>query len=233
MAADNKTPGPRPGPETGRPIGVVLAGGLSQRMGGVDKPLARLAGRAILSHVLERAQPQVDVLLLNANGDAARFAEFDLPVVADEIPGFAGPLAGVLAALDWTAVHRPDQAWVVSFACDCPFLPPDLAVRLDEARSRAGAELALAESGGNLQPVFGLWPVARRQALRHALFVEGERSTRRWAGQHRLATASWAAEPIDPFFNINTPDDLAVAERLFAGDMTPARSAPQAPHAAG
>ena len=214
-------------------IGVVLAGGLSQRMGGGDKPLARLAGRPILAHVLARARPQVNVLLLNANGDAARFAAFGLPVVPDEVPGFAGPLAGVLAALDWTAAHHPAAAAVASFAGDCPFPPVDLVQRLEEARARDGAVLALAESGGRLHPVFGLWRLALRHELRHALTVEGERSARRWAARHRVATANWPAEPLDPFFNINTAEDLATAEQLLATTAAPARVAPPTTPASG
>src|SRR5690349_23217899 len=139
--------------------GVLLAGGLSRRMGGGDKCLRMLGGRPILEHIVERARPQVAALALNANGDPGRFAAFGLPVVADGIPDFAGPLAGVLAGLDWAAAQVPGAAWVASFAGDAPFLPCDLVARLHEAIAGDGADLACARSAGQAHPVFGLWPV--------------------------------------------------------------------------
>jgi molybdenum cofactor guanylyltransferase len=111
-------------------VGLLLAGGLSRRMSGGDKSLRLLAGRPLLQHVVDRLRPQVDGLVLNAHGDPDRFAGFDLPVVADSIPDFAGPLAGVLAGLDWAAENRPDCSFIVSVATDAPFLPEDLVNRL-------------------------------------------------------------------------------------------------------
>jgi molybdopterin-guanine dinucleotide biosynthesis protein A len=195
-------------------IGVVLAGGLSRRMGGGDKPLLAIGGRAILDRVIERLAPQCDRLVLNANGDPARFSHLGLPVAADGLEDFQGPLAGVLAGLDWTAVHRPDADWVVSVAGDSPFLPRDLVERLHQARDARDSDLAVAESGGRSHPVFGLWRVSLRGELRHALVAEGVRKVSLWAARHRLAVASWPDEPVDPFFNANTPGDLAEAERL-------------------
>ena len=197
-------------------LGLVLAGGLARRMGGGDKPLRRLAGRTILERVVERLAPQCDGLIVNANGDPARFGDLGLPVVADDVPGFAGPLAGILAALDWSAAHRPELQWVASAAADSPFLPRDLVARLHAARAAAGVPLACAESGGQAHPVNALWPVALRADLRHALVVEDLRKIDRWTARHGTAHASWAAEPIDPFFNANTPEDLGEAERLLA-----------------
>ena len=197
-------------------LGVLLAGGLARRMGGGDKPLRRLAGRTILERVVERLAPQCDGLIVNANGDPARFGDLGLPVVADDVPGFAGPLAGILAALDWSAAHRPELQWVASAAADSPFLPRDLVARLHAARAAAGVPLACAESGGQAHPVNALWPVALRADLRHALVVEDLRKIDRWTARHGTAYASWAAEPIDPFFNANTPEDLGEAERLLA-----------------
>jgi molybdopterin-guanine dinucleotide biosynthesis protein A len=197
-------------------VGVLLAGGLARRMGGGDKPLRTIGGRTILEHVIARLAPQCDELILNANGDPARFAAFGLTVVADTVEGFAGPLAGILAALDWTAANRPGIAWVLSAATDCPFLPRDLAARLQRARQDESAQLAVAASDGQTHPVIGLWNVALRDELRHALVVEDVRKIDRWTARYPLATVTWPAEPVDPFFNANTVDDIAEAERLAA-----------------
>ena len=195
-------------------LGVVLAGGLARRMGGGDKSMRRIDGLTILDRVLERLGPQCDGLLLNANGDPARFARFRAPVVADPVEDYAGPLAGVLAGLDWTAVNRPDVEWIVSVAADCPFLPRDLVKRLHRARMAKGADLAVATSAHRTHPVIGLWQVAMRDELRHALVEEGIRKVDHWTARYRVATASWPTEPVDPFFNVNTIEDLADAERL-------------------
>src|SRR3954468_17134550 len=146
-------------------IGVLLAGGLARRMGGGDKPLRRLGGRTILERLIARLSPQCDALILNANGDPARFAETGLAVVADTVPDFAGRLAGILAALDWAAMHRPEIADVVSVAADTPFLPRDLVARLHAAREQAGTPLACAQSGGRAHPVNALWRVDLREDL--------------------------------------------------------------------
>ncbi len=195
-------------------LGLLLAGGLARRMGGGDKPLRTIAGRTILAHVIERLAPQCDGLLINANGDPARFADYGLPVAGDSVPDFAGPLAGILAGLDWLAQNRPGVDWMVSVAADTPFIPRDLVARLHAARLAAGVPLACAASGGWTHPVIGLWPVSLREALRHALTVEDERKIDRWTARHGVASAEWATEPVDPFFNANRPADLAEAERL-------------------
>lgn len=197
-------------------LGLLLAGGLARRMGGGDKPLRLIAGRTILAHVIERLAPQCESLLVNANGDPARFAAYGLPVVADSVPDFAGPLAGILAGLDWLAANRPELEWLVSVAADTPFIPHDLVARLHVAREAQNVPLACAASGGWTHPVIGLWPVRLREALRHALTVEDERKIDRWTARHGCASAQWPTEPVDPFFNANKPDDLAEAERLFA-----------------
>jgi molybdenum cofactor guanylyltransferase len=194
--------------------GVLLAGGLARRMGGGDKPMRLIGGRPILARVIARLAPQCDGLMLNANGDPARFASFGLPVIPDTVENFPGPLAGVLAALDWAATHRPDAGWILSAAGDCPFLPRDLVARLHRARVEQDAQLAVAASGEQSHPVIGLWSVALREELRHALVVEDIRGVGRWTGRYRLATVTWPAEPFDPFFNANTPDDIAAAEKL-------------------
>lgn len=191
-------------------IGAVLAGGQARRMGGGDKCLLPVLGRPILAHIVERLSPQCGYLLLNANGDPARFAAFGLPVVADEGENRAGPLAGLLAALDHAAAIRPQARDVLTVPGDTPFLPRDLRARLEAARRETGAAIACAASGGRTHPVVALWPVGLRSDLRRAL-AEGERAVARFARRYPLAIAEWPAEP-DPFHNVNTPGDLAAAE---------------------
>jgi len=197
-------------------LGVLLAGGLARRMGGGDKPLRTIGGRTILERVVERLAPQCDGLILNANGDPARFAFTGVPVVPDSVPGFAGPLAGILAALDWAAANQPNIAWIASAAADSPFIPTDFVARLHATREAAGVPLACAESAGQAHPVNGLWPVALREDLRHALVVEDMRKIDRWTARHGIALADWPIVPLDPFFNANTPEDVVEAERLMA-----------------
>jgi len=199
-------------------LGVLLAGGLARRMGGGDKPMRSIAGKTILQRVIERLKPQCSGLILNANGDPARFASFGLPVIADTVADFPGPLAGILAALDWMAAQRPEMTHVLSAAADCPFLPRDLVARLEAARVAENAELAVASSGGQTHPVIGLWSVRLRGELRHALVEEDVRKIDRWTARYPLATVSWPVTPVDPFFNANTVDDIAEAERLAALD---------------
>lgn len=203
---------------TSNTVGVILAGGLARRMGELgknDKALLALDGRPILAHVIERLRPQVGAMVINANGDPERFAEFGLPVTPDSVEGFAGPLAGVLAGLDWAAENAPDAQWVVSIACDTPFFPADLVGRLSGAVDDEGAELACAASGGRHHPVFGVWPLSLRAELQTALVDEGVRKVDIWTGRHKLAVAEFATSPYDPFFNANRPDDLAEAERML------------------
>jgi molybdenum cofactor guanylyltransferase len=201
---------------TERPFGLVLAGGLARRMGGGDKARIRIGGKTILERLLTRLTPQCSGVILNANGDLARFADTGLRVVADSIPDFAGPLAGILAGLDWAAANVPGIADIVSVPGDCPFLPPDLVERISAARQAAGAPLACARSGDWRHPVVGLWRVALRDDLRKALVEEGLHKIEIWTARHGVALADWPATPVDPFFNVNTPDDAAEAERIAA-----------------
>ena len=203
-------------------VGLLLAGGQSRRMGGGDKALRLLGDRSLLDHVIERMRPQVAALVLNANGDSSRFARFGLPVVADSVADFAGPLAGVLAGLDWTAANRPDCEFVVSVATDAPFLPKDLVARLVEGREKEGAELACAASGGQPHPVIGLWPVGLREALREAVVGEGVRKVDVWTGRYRLAMVEFPIGAVDPFFNANRPEDLERATALLHAEADPA-----------
>jgi molybdopterin-guanine dinucleotide biosynthesis protein A len=197
-------------------VGVLLAGGLSRRMGGGDKSLRLLGGKTILERVVERARPQVAALVLNANGDPARFASYGLPVASDVVEGFAGPLAGVLTGMEWAQANAPDAHWLASFATDAPFLPSDLVERLGEAVADEGADMACAASGGRSHPVFGFWPIARAPELRRAMVEEGVRKVDVWTARYRLVTVDFPAAPVDPFFNTNRPEDLAEAERLLA-----------------
>ncbi|MEP2718836.1 molybdenum cofactor guanylyltransferase MobA [Pseudophaeobacter sp.] len=208
-----------------KPIGVILAGGLATRMGGGDKGLLQIGGHSLLERVRDRLAPQVASMALNANGDAARFADLGLPVVRDSIEGFAGPLAGVLAGLDWAAEQGAEA--IVTAAADTPFFPQDLVARLVAASEGQDHPLVLAttprtgeelKSGGrsrvNRHPTFGLWPVALRDDLRAAL-KEGLRKVVIWTDQHQGREALFEAEPFDPFFNVNRPEDLPRAEELL------------------
>ncbi|MFG5383923.1 molybdenum cofactor guanylyltransferase MobA [Yoonia sp. R2-816] len=192
------------------PLGVILAGGKATRMGGGDKGRLRLGDRTILSHVIERLEPQVAGLALNANGDPDRFADMGLPVIADSIDGFAGPLSGVLAGLDWAATQG--ASLIVTAAADTPFFPCDLVPRLMLAAEQAGADMALAATPGGRHPTFGLWPVALRDDLRAAL-QGGLRKVVRWTDRHGCGMAEFPDDAA--FFNVNTPDDLATAEAML------------------
>lgn len=199
---------------------VILAGGLSSRMGGGDKVLLELNGQPLLAHVIARLAPQVGPLAINANGDPARLARFGLPVLADSLPDFPGPLAGVLAAMDWAA--GLGAASVLTAAGDTPFPPKHLAARLQAASSQGLALAADRDSAGaaRLHPTFGLWPTALREDLRAAL-AEGVRRPRQWAARHQAGTAIFDGP--DPFFNINTPDDLAGAATAISAMPNTAR----------
>lgn len=204
-----------------RTVGVILAGGQARRMGGGDKPLLVVGGRTILGHVIARLAPQVSALALNANGDPARFNAPGFPILPDTVPGQPGPLAGILAGLAWARQHG--ATWLVSAPGDCPFLPDDLVARLHAARAETGLQFACTASDGRTHPVIGLWPVTCQDALAAAL-ADGRRKIDAVATP--AATATWSTTPIDPFFNVNTPDDLARARAA----ITPPSST--APHAA-
>jgi molybdenum cofactor guanylyltransferase len=201
---------------TGTCVGILLAGGLARRMGGGDKALRKAGGISLLAHVIAALRPQCEGLVLSANGDPARFAGFDLPIVADNVPGFMGPLAGILAGLDWIAARCPDVALAISVPADTPFLPGDLAARLIDARAKDSAVIACARSGGRTHPAVALWPVAIRNDLRHALGVDDMRKVEAFSQNYRRAIVEWPIEPYDPFFNANVPSDLAAAEAILS-----------------
>jgi molybdopterin-guanine dinucleotide biosynthesis protein A len=200
-------------------VGVILAGGRSQRMGGGDKFLQPLAGQPILTHVIALLAPQVSTLVINANGDPQRFANFGLPVFGDAVADYAGPLAGVHAGLEWTRRHHPEASAIATVAADSPFFPPDLVARLAAQRDEDNAILAVARSADGLHPVFGLWSVTLEDTLLRAL-RDGERKMTDWvASQGGVAVDFPPVEisdrTVDPFFNINRAEDLAEAERLL------------------
>ena len=192
-------------------------------MGGGDKCLRILAGRPLLSRIVERTSGQVSTLVINANGDPNRFASFGLPIVDDTVEGFAGPLAGVLAGLEWTLAHAPACKFVASFACDAPFVPKDLVARLARGLSEQDADMACAVSAGRDHPVFGLWPVMLANALRGALVDENIRKVDIWTSRYRLAHVELAVTTVDPFFNGNRPDDFTAAEAILASSPTSGR----------
>lgn len=196
-------------------LGIILAGGLSRRMGGGDKPLLSLEGRPLLAHVAQRLAPQCEGLILNANGNPSRFGSAGLPVVPDSIPGRPGPLAGILAGLEWAAARCPEIEWAVSVPGDTPFVPGDLVRRLHEAREEAGMPLACAASGATIHYAVGLWPVRLRHDLHRAITEQNMRRLGDWVRLHGCAEAAWTADPVDPFFNINSPEELAQADDLL------------------
>jgi len=200
--------------------GVVIAGGRSTRMGSREKALIELAGQPMIGHVIARMRPQVKRLAINANGDPSRFAPLGLPVVPDTVAGHPGPLAGLLSALEWARHETPDARFVASAAADTPFLPHDLIARLLAAIEDEGAPCAIAASGGAWTPIVGVWSVALTEALAEAL-REGVRAVHGFAAAQKSAVVDFpivriTGESIDPFFNVNTPEDLETARALFA-----------------
>ena len=195
-------------------VGVLLAGGKSRRMGGGDKCLLQLGGKTILQHAIDRATPQVGNLILNINGDPDRFSHYNLNIVSDDIGNFAGPLAGVLTGMHWVKENHPECKWIVTFPTDTPFFPIDLASKLYDAVSNNKAELACAASGGRHHPVFGIWPVNLFAALKVAMEDDGIRKIDDWTSNYNLEVVKFEFTKIDPFFNINRPEELQYAETL-------------------
>jgi len=196
-------------------VAVVLAGGQGRRMGIVDKPLMPLGDQTLLDHVISRLAPQCSAIALNANGNPERFQSFQLPVIADSVDDHPGPLAGILAGLDWAALHQPQATHVISVPGDAPFIPRDLVAKLTQALGE-GAELARAHSFGRRHPVVGLWPVSIRADLRDQLVNHDIRKIDLFTADYSMAEVEFDGVP-DPFFNVNTPEDRAEAERILRG----------------
>lgn len=201
-------------------VGVVLAGGRSKRMGGNDKSLKMLGGKPLLAHAIARLEPQVGRIVISANGDLDRFSPFGLQVIADPVAGFAGPLAGVLAGFDWTAENVPGARWIVTAATDTPFFPTELVGRFVAAAGHHETMIALARSGGQVHPVFGLWPLALADNLRTFLVQSEKRAVMAWVDRHETVEVEFpglsvAGTLLDPFFNANTPEDMDVAEAIL------------------
>jgi|SRR5271165_2629866 len=209
---------PKPGAEgdVGLTLGLILDGGFARRMGALDKGLVSLAGRPMLAHAVGRLSPQCGALAISANGDPARFAHFGLTVLADDPPDFSGPLAGVLAGLEYCARRASPLAYVASLPADTPFVPSDFVARLHAARRSGEAAIAVAASGGRRHHVAALWPAGLASDLRRALIDEGLRKAEAFLARFRVAVADWEDEPVDPFFNINSGEDLARAEAMLA-----------------
>lgn len=201
-------------------VAVLLAGGQARRMGGGDKCLRPLGGRPMLAQVIERASPQVDAMMLNANGDPARFANYGLPVVNDVVGGFAGPLAGILTGMRWAEEAHPDAEWLVSIATDTPFFPTDLVEKMLADAEKANVQIACAASGGRTHPVFGLWSTSLADDLAHAMEREDIRKIDLWTERYSPAVTDFTDSTFDPFFNANREDDLAEAERWLAASAS-------------
>lgn len=202
--------------------GVLLAGGRSSRMGGREKALLDIGGKPMLLHVLSRLRPQVGRIVVNANGDPARFSGYCLPVVPDSIEGYAGPLAGLHAGIAWARRETPEAKFIASVPVDCPFLPLDLVSRLKAALIAADAPCAIAASDGERHPVAGLWRVELLEALAESL-KQNIRALHRFADAHGCAVADFApvdvgSAKVDPFFNVNAPADLEKARVLFLAE---------------
>jgi molybdopterin-guanine dinucleotide biosynthesis protein A len=195
-------------------VGAILAGGLARRLGGGDKALRTVGDRTVLTWLIDRLAPQVARVILNANADPGRFGALGLPVVADSLPDHPGPLAGVLAALDWSAESAPGIEWVVTIPGDAPFIPRNLVRRLHAGRQSSNAVMACAASQDRAHPVVALWPVSVRHELRSAVAEHGIRRIDRFTQRYACAMVGWPAAPVDPFFNVNTPEDLAEANRI-------------------
>ncbi len=201
-------------------LGLILDGGRAERMGGTDKGLIDLAGRPMIAHAIERLRPQAATLAISANGDPSRFACFGLPVVADDPADASGPLAGVLAGLEFCAQSNWPLTHVATLPGDTPFAPMDFVARLQAARRAAGGEIVVAVSHGRAHHVAALWPAAIAEDLRRAVVEEGVRKVETFAARYVVTRVEWSAEPLDPFSNVNTPEDLARAEAALAAHLS-------------
>jgi molybdopterin-guanine dinucleotide biosynthesis protein A len=202
-------------PNVSKIVGVILAGGQSRRFGGGDKFLKTLNGTPLIDHVVERVRSQTDGLIINSNSEAVLFESFDLPVVADTIQGYAGPLAGILTGMEWVKENAPAHEWMITFPSDGPFIPLDCAQKMLLCAESDKVEIVCAASGGRTHPVCALWHIDLAQDLRRAMQEEEMRKIDLWTARHKLSVLEFSDQPHDPFFNINRPEDLARAEQIF------------------
>ena len=194
--------------------GVILAGGQSRRMGGGDKCLKMLAGKTLISRIIERVSPQISTLILNANGNPNRFLDYNLPVVPDVISGYAGPLAGILTGMEWMREHHQEVHWLASFPGDAPFIPLDFVIKCLDATKHNDAQIICAKSAGRTHPVCALWNINLADGLRSAMENDHIRKIDKWSSNYSVYHKEFSVEPIDPFFNINSETDLLAAEVL-------------------
>ena len=202
--------------EANQIVGVILAGGLARRMGGGDKSLLRIGGRKILDYVVESSCAQLNTVIINANGDPKRFAAFDLPVQADIVPDFAGPLAGVVSAMAWVKQNQPNVTHIITMAADTPFFPKDYVTRMVDMMQFQEKRLACASYQGRTQPVFGLWPIDLFDDLYKALVEDDLRKVDRFTAPYGVADVPFDELAANPFFNVNTPQDIALGEQQLA-----------------
>jgi molybdopterin-guanine dinucleotide biosynthesis protein A len=195
--------------------GVILAGGLARRMGGKAKPLITLSGKSILSRAIDALQPQCAHLAINVNAELHRYRQFKLPILIDTIDGFIGPLAGVLAGMDAIANERPETLLLLTAPGDTPFLPIDLVARLSSAKAAKQASIAVAVSGGRVHHTVALWDISLRDALRKALIDDGVRAVSEFISRHKKVDVDWSIDPFDPFFNVNSPEDMEIAGEIL------------------
>jgi molybdenum cofactor guanylyltransferase len=195
-------------------VGVILAGGQSRRFGGGDKFLKKLNGRLLIEHVVDRVRPQIDRLIINSNSDASSFENLGLPVVADSIQGYAGPLAGILTGMEWVQKNAIGCEWIVTFPSDAPFVPLDCVDKMQSCAEKDKVEIVCAASNGRTHPVCALWQVSLAGDLRKAMENEEMRKIDLWTARHLLSTVEFSSQPFDPFFNINRREDLERAEQI-------------------
>jgi molybdopterin-guanine dinucleotide biosynthesis protein A len=195
--------------------GVILAGGLARRMGGEAKPLITLSGKSILSRAIDTLQPQCAHLAINVNAELHRYRQFKLPILIDTIDGFIGPLAGVLAGMEAAAKDRPETHLLLTAPGDTPFLPIDLVARLSSAKAAKQASIAVAVSGGRAHHTVALWDISLRDALRKALIDDGVRAVSEFISRHKKVDVDWSIDPFDPFFNVNSPEDMEIAGEIL------------------
>jgi molybdopterin-guanine dinucleotide biosynthesis protein A len=197
-------------------IGLILAGGQARRMGGADKAFLKLGGETLIARAIARARPQADELMINANGDLKRFDGLGYEVIADRIGGFLGPLAGILSGFEWMRANRPNARWLASFACDCPFFPADMVKRLVAEAQVRDVPIAIAASGERHHPVFAVWSASLPVTSESVLHGEGLRKMDDFVARFPNTRVVFPSAPVDPFFNINAPDDLVRAEKILS-----------------